>query len=148
MGKERFLKELGLSPEAAKMSDAETEETKGKGHWGEPTNTGEATEPMDDAKLKAKIKVEVLEELNLQQLSSFSQQVNSHRKADLDSLEAKINKAMDEAIKNAIATHGHSSTDVVKAVKAELKAEAEAERQKAEAEKPKGMPWPFSILYK
>ena len=114
-----------------------------------PKLTEEATKPVDNAKLKAKIKAEVLEELNLQQqLSSFSQQVNSDRKADIDSLEAKIKKAIDEAIKNAIATHGHSSTDVVKAVKAELKAEAEAERQKAEAEKPKGMPWPFSILYK
>ena len=149
MGKERFLRELGPSPETAKTSDTEIEETMGEENKGKSANAEEATEPMGDAKLKAKIKAEVLEELNLQQqLSNFSQQINSDGKADLDSLEAKINKAIDEAIKNVIASHGHSSSDVVKAVKAELKAEAEAERQKGEAEKPKGMLWPLSILNK
>jgi len=155
---------IQLPSDAVETSDTKTEETKGEGHGDESINTEEATESMDDAKIRAELEAEVLKKLNLKQrLSSLSEQVKSQHRAQIAEVEAEIAELRQELsqsrqtikeLRGDMEARTHTTSDLRKAIKAEE--EVEAERQKAKTEKPKEEPelekdkpgWPLSILFK
>ena len=136
--------------ETTETNATKTEETKGGGYKGKFANTKEATKPMDDAKIRAVLKEEVLKKLNLeQQLSSLSEQVTVEHQAQIAEVKAEITELRQELsqsrqtikeLRAEMDARTHTTSDLRKAIKAEE--EAETERQKAETEKPEELkPW-------